>query len=268
MEILSFEIAGKMAHFRKYYANNTAFSFSLPPRTTLMGIVAAAMGWPKDSYYEDLASDNIQFGVGVLSPLKKSFHRLNFLRIGSNPKDFRGYSSRQSERPQTGPIQTPFEVITPLEIRKSDLKYKIYLKATNNGKVIFEKIKNHFLNNEPVYNISLGTANFMAQISNIKLYEKNQIKQTKESNYIMLNSAVPVDLVEDLKFEKDNLDNYNFIEEDMMPGEFVSNGNREVKTMNKLLFSITQKPLRVKLNSSYYQIEESEQIINIQFMDS
>jgi CRISPR-associated protein Cas5h len=231
-----------------------------------MGIVAAAMGWPKDSYYEDLASDKIQFGVGVLSPLKKSFHRLNFLSIKSIGDMSKKLSS--DLRGEGGRIQTPFEVITPLEIRKSDVKYKIYIKATDNGKVIFEKIKNHFLNNEPVYNISLGTANFMAQISNVKLYEKNQIKQTKESNYIMLNSAVPVDLVEDLKFEKDNLDNYNFVEEDMMPGEFVSNGNREVKTMNKLLFSITQNPLRVKLNSLYYQIEESEQIINIQFMDS
>lgn len=266
MEILSFEITGKMAHFRKYYANNTAFSFSLPPRTTLMGIVAAAMGWPKDSYYEDLASDKIQFGVGVLSPLKKSFHRLNFLSIKSIGDMSKKLSS--DLRGEGGRIQTPFEVVTPLEIRKNDVKYKIYLKATDIGKVIFEKIKNHFLNNEPVYNISLGTANFMAQISNIKLYEKNQIKQTKESDYIMLNSAVPVGLVEDLKFEKDNLDNYNFVEEDMMPGEFVSNGNREVKTMNKLLFSITQNPLRVILNSSYYQIEESEQIINIQFMDS
>lgn len=266
MEILSFEIAGKMAHFRKYYANNTAFSFSIPPRTTLMGIVAAAMGWPKDSYYEDLASDKIQFGVGVLSPLKKSFHRLNFLSIKSIGDMSKKLSS--DLRGEGGRIQTPFEVITPLDIRKNDVKYKIYLKATDNGKVIFEKIKNHFLNNEPVYNISLGTANFMARISNVKLYEKNQIKQTKEGDYVMLNSAIPVDLVEDLKFEKDNLDNYNFVEEDMMPGEFVSNGNREVKTMNKLLFSITPNPIRVKLNSSYYQIEESEQRINIQFMDS
>lgn len=266
MEILSFEIAGKMAHFRKYYANNTAFSFSIPPRTTLMGIVAAAMGWPKDSYYEDLASDKIQFGVGVLSPLKKSFHRLNFLSIKSIGDMSKKLSS--DLRGEGGRIQTPFEVITPLEIRKSDVKYKIYLKATDNGKVIFEKIKNHFINNEPVYNISLGTANFMAQISNVKLYEQNKIKQTKEDDYVMLNTAVPVDMVEDLKFEKDNLDNYNFVEEDMMPGEFVSNGNREVKTMNKLLFSITPNPLRVKLKSSYYQIEESEQKINIQFMDS
>lgn len=266
MEILSFEITGKMAHFRKYYANNTAFSFSIPPRTTLMGIVAAAMGWPKDSYYEDLASDKIQFGVGVLSPLKKSFHRLNFLSI----KSIGDMSKKMSSdlRGEGGRIQTPFEVITPLEIRKSDVKYKIYLKATDNGKDIFEKLKNHFINEDPVYNISLGTANFMAQISNVKLYEQDQVKQKTENDYVMLHSAIPVDMVEDLKFEKDNLDNYNFIEEDMMPGEFVSNGNRKVKTMNKLLFSITPSPLRVKLKSPYYQIEESEQRINIQFMDS
>jgi CRISPR-associated protein Cas5h len=82
MEILTFTIKGKLAHFRKYYANNTAFSFTIPPRTTLMGIVAAAMGLPKDSYYEDFSSEKIKFGIRVLSPLKKSFHRLNFLSIG------------------------------------------------------------------------------------------------------------------------------------------------------------------------------------------
>jgi len=35
MEILSFDIVGKFAHFKKYYANNTALSFSIPPRTTI-----------------------------------------------------------------------------------------------------------------------------------------------------------------------------------------------------------------------------------------
>lgn len=266
MEILSFEIAGKMAHFRKYYANNTAFSFSIPPRTTLMGIVAATMGWPKDSYYEDLASHKIQFGVGVLSPLKKSFHRLNFLSIKSIGDMAKKLSS--DLRGEGGRIQTPFEVITSLELRKSDVKYKIYLKATDNGKAIFEEIKSHFINKEPVYNISLGTANFMAQISNVKLYTKDEVKEQQPDDYVMLHSAIPVDMVENLKFEKDNLDSYNFVEEDMMPGEFVSNGNREVKTMNKLLFSITPNPLRVKLKNSYYQIDESGQEINIQFMDA
>ena len=81
MEVLSFDIEGKFAHFRKYYANNTAFTFSLPPRTTIMGIIAGAMGLEKDSYYEDFGSDNLKIGINILSLIKKSFHRLNFLMI-------------------------------------------------------------------------------------------------------------------------------------------------------------------------------------------
>jgi len=119
MEILSFKISGKMAHFRKYYANNTAFSFCIPPRTTLMGIVAAAMGWSKDSYYEDLASENIQFGIRVLRPLKKSFHRLNFLSIKSTGDIAKNWSS--DFRGEGGRIQTPFQVVTAWDLAKGDV---------------------------------------------------------------------------------------------------------------------------------------------------
>lgn len=267
MEILSFKISGKMAHFRKYYANNTAFSFSIPPRTTLMGIVAATMGWPKDSYYEDLASEKIQFGIRVGSPLKKSFHRLNFLRIGSNAKDFRGYSSRQSERPQTGPIQTPFEIISAWDISKVNVEYQVFLKPTKEGEAIFKTIKEHFLQKEPVYNITLGTANFTARLSEIRILDKIETKEAPPEDYIQMYSAIPVDIIEDLKFNKDEYENYNFVEEDMLPGDFKSNGNREVRKMNRLLFSITPYPLRVKLNTSYYVIKDESEDLNIQFMD-
>ncbi|MCX6166236.1 MAG: CRISPR-associated protein Cas5, partial [Ignavibacteriae bacterium] len=110
MEILCFKIHGKLAHFRKYYANNTAFSFSIPPRTSLMGIVAAAMGLQKNSYYEDLASEKIHFGIRVLSPLKKSFHRLNLLSIKSIGDMAKKWSS--DFRGEEGRIQTPFEVVS------------------------------------------------------------------------------------------------------------------------------------------------------------
>jgi CRISPR-associated protein Cas5h len=268
MEILSFKISGKMAHFRKYYANNTAFSFSIPPRTALMGMVAAAMGLPKDSYYEDLASENIQFGIRVLSPLKKSFHRLNFMRIGSNPKDFRGYSSRPSERSQTGPIQTPFEVITAWDLSKGDVVYQVFLKAEDRGEMIYESIKTHFLEKEPIYNITLGTANFTASFSDIQIFKKNQIEIINANDYVQIHSAVPVGHVEDLKFDKEEFGNYNFVEEDMLPGDFVANGNREVRKMNRLLFSITPNPLRVKLKGSFYVLKSDTGELNIQFMDA
>lgn len=266
MEILSFKISGKMAHFRKYYANNTAFSFSIPPRTTLMGIVAAVMGWPKDSYYEDLASENIQFGIRALNPLKKSFHRLNFLSIKSSGDMAKNWSS--DFRGEGGRIQTPFEVVTAWDLAKGDVAYQVFIKASDNGKSVYESIKTHFLEKEPVYNITLGTANFIARLSEIQIFEENQIVLKSANDYVQIHSAFPVDQIEDLKFDKEEFDSYNFVEEDMLPGDFIANGNREVRKMNRLLFSITPHPLRVKLKGTYYVLKNTEGELNIQFMDS
>lgn len=264
MEILSFKISGKMAHFRKYYANNTAFSFTIPPRTTLMGIVAATLGWHKDSYYEDLASENIQFGIRVLTPLKKSFHRLNFLSIKSLGDMSKNWSS--DFRGEGGRIQTPFEIVTHSNISKGSVSYQIFIKA-NDDLECFEKIKNHLMTNEPVYNISLGSANFLAQITDVVLFKESEITEKETQDFIELHSAVPTSLVEELKFRKDDYDSYNFVEEDMLPGDFVANHNRELRKMNKLLFSTTPNPLRVKLNSHFYHLKNGVESFNIQFMD-
>lgn len=265
MEILSFTIKGKLAHFRKYYANNTALSFTIPPRTTLMGIVAAVMGWPKDSYYEELSSDNIHFGVRVLSPLKKNFQRLNFLSIKnigdiakSFDSDFRG---------QGGRIQTPFEIVSGLDLPKNEVAYQVFLCPSDHGMNMFEEIKESFIHQTPAFNLSLGPANFQASLMDVELIENSQIEKKSSNEYVWMNSAIPVLQIEELKFDTENVDQYNFVEEDMLPGEFVGNNNREVKKMNRLLFSTTDLPLRVKMNSPFFQINTRSETLNIQFMD-
>lgn len=268
MEILSFKIKGKLAHFRKYYANNTAFSFTIPPRTALMGIIAAAMGKQKDTYYEEFASENLKLGIRVLSPLKKGFHRLNFLRIGTNDQDFRGVSSRQTDKTQTGPIQTPFEVVSAWDLSKDDVAFQVFITKNESGNEVFDSIKNHFVYKEPVYNLSFGTANFNASISEIEVLSPDSIEVVESREFVLIHSAIPTDQVEELKFDKDEFDSYNFVEEDMMPGDFVGNGNREVRKMNKLLFSTTPNPLRVKTSGKYYQVKLPDETINIQFMDA
>lgn len=265
MEILSFTIRGKLAHFRKYYANNTALSFSVPPRTTLMGLVAGIMGWPKDSYYEKLSSDNVRFGIRVLVPLKKSFQRLNFLSIKktgdiskSLDSDFRGRGGR---------IQTPFEIVSGLNLTTDDVAYQVFISAKENGGAVFEEIKKHFLDKNPVFNLTLGPANFQASLQDIEVITGSQIKTKTSDEFIRIHSAIPVANVEELKFTKEEAEQYNFVEEDMMPGEFVADNNREVKKMNRLLFSTTKHPLRVKLSSSYLEVNTQNELLNIQFMD-
>lgn len=266
MEILSFKIKGKLAHFRKYYANNTAFSYTIPPRTALMGIVAAAMGRPKDSYYEDFSSEHIRFGIRVLSPLKKSFHRLNFLSIKSLGDMSKKLSS--DFRGEDGRIQTPFEVISAWNIGKEDVEYQIFISFQKEGFEVFDEIKTHFLEKTPVYSLTLGTANFTASLSSIQIIESSNIKIKKSEDFIFLNSAIPTHLVQELKFEKEEFGNYNFVEEDMMPGDFIANYNREVRKMNQLLFSITPNPIRIIVSDGYYQVKTIDEILNIHFIDS
>lgn len=265
MEILCFKISGKLAHFRKYYANNTAFSFTIPPRTSLMGIVAAAMGWQRDSYYEKLASENIRFGVRVLSPLKKSFHRLNFLSIKSLGDMAKKWSS--DFRGEGGRIQTPFEIVSGWNLPRDMVSYQIFLSPTETGKDTFGAIKNQIQKNQPVFNITLGIASFSATISDVRLIEDNLIEKNESGEFVLMHSALPTRNVEKLEFKKDDFDSYNFVEEDMMPSDFLANNNREVRKMNRLLFSITPNPLRVVLKSSFYKIRLPDEEINIQFMD-
>lgn len=265
MEILSFTIAGKLAHFRKYYANNTALSFSIPPRTTLMGIVASVMGWEKDSYYEKLSSQNFQFGVRVLSPLKKSFQRLNFLSIKKTGDISKSFDS--DFRGRGGRIQTPFEIISGLNLTKDEVVYQIFLQPTDISNPVYSEIKERFLRSNPVYNLSLGPANFQASLQQVELIQSSDIEQKKSADFIRIHSAIPVSHVDELEFKKDESTQYNFVEEDMMPGEFIGDNNREVKKMNRLLFSTTNYPLRVKLNSPYIQISTKSESLNIQFME-
>ena len=63
MEILAFNIRGKFAHFRKFYSNSSALSYFIPPRTTIIGLIAGMLGLERDSYYEDFSLDNCDTGV-------------------------------------------------------------------------------------------------------------------------------------------------------------------------------------------------------------
>ncbi|MDO5656194.1 MAG: CRISPR-associated protein Cas5 [Flavobacteriaceae bacterium] len=266
MEIISFKLKGKSAHFRKYFANNTAFSFSIPPRTTLMGIVAAAMGLSRDSYYEDFSSENLRFGIRVLTPLKKSFHRLNFISLKSTGDMSKNWSN--DFRGKEGRIQTPFEIVTPWNLTKGDVEYQIFVTPTDSGKDIFNKFKTEFLAKDSHYNVSLGVANFNATIFKKQLIGTEAIQEVSSTEFVSISSAVPVEKIEKFEFEDADLQQYNFVEEDMLPADFVANYNREVSKMSKLLFSTTDISLRLKLNSPFYKvILNDKESINIVFMD-
>ena len=256
MEVLSFDIKGKFAHFRKFFANNTAFSFSLPPRTTIMGIIAGALGLEKDTYYDDFSTDNINLGINILSEIKKSFHRLNYLMIKGD-RDFRGRLKH---------IQTPFEIVSGTDIKSDLVKYRIFIAPTESCQEIYQRIKETFIHQDFRFNPTLGTANFTAEISNIKIY-KEVIQKEINNEFVIIDSAGLSENISEIAFDKNKNFKYNMIEEELMPAEYNANNDREVIKMNRILFTTDGTPLKVRLKGKIFILkDDNNSVQNIQFL--
>lgn len=62
---LSFTVRAGWAHFRRIEANRTKMTYRLPPRTTIAGMLAAAVGYDRDSYYDLYGKDVSAIAVGI-----------------------------------------------------------------------------------------------------------------------------------------------------------------------------------------------------------
>lgn len=256
MEVISFDISGKIAHFRKYYANNTALSFSIPPRTTIMGILAAICGLPKDSYYELFSSRNINIGIALHTRTKKTIHRLNLLSI-KGPNDFRG---------SKGHVQTPFEIVTGEDLKDSTITYRIFLRALGIPIEDYKRLKELLQTKGNNFALTLGAASFNASLSKYQEYEATERKALPGFEYF--DSAINSDDVENIELVTDEFGRISIVEEELMPADFVANYNRELQKMNRMLFSVSASQLKARLKESAMVIEliKGEKRKLIQFM--
>jgi len=259
MKIICFDLAGKFAHFRKYYANNTALSFTLPPRTAVMGMLAAMLGRPRDSYYREFSSSHLRVGLRILTPLKKTFHRVNHLKV-ENASDFQGAK---------GHTQTPFEVVTGMDIRTDFVCYRLYLSAVSDSdtaRATLEKIEKNLHEKSRTYPLSLGTANFTAQIQDFRIFTENDFQERPAPmDFMSLHSAIFSERVVAI----DTRSNSKLLaEEELLPADFVDNYNRELSRMHRLFFAIDGQPLPLKITGNYFELcKVGEEPENIVFLD-
>ena len=255
MRVLTFDLVGKMAHFRKYYANNTAMSFSVPPRTTLMGVLAAILGLPRDSYYAALSGQQLRLGVGVRSPLKKSFHRLNFLKVEAS-RDLDGSKGR---------IQLPFEVVTGYDLARDFVRYRVYVAPTAEGTDIFNQLVARLTTGHgPHFSLSLGTANFLAALEHVRLHA--QAREASSTAVEEFHSAVPTARVARLPSTLTGGGAVS-LEEELLPADFAGAPARELTALHRVLFSTDGQPLRVQVSGEYVELHEHGELLRVLFLE-
>lgn len=248
MKIVSFKLKGKMAHFRKVYSNSSSLSYYIPPRTTVVGIVAGLLGYERDTYYNDFNRAKCRVAVGINQPIKKSMQTLNYLMI-KKPGDFNGSMEFHS--------QTPTELIIPQNIRTGFLEYQIWLNHENNEimNMIEEKVKDELVYRSYGISLGLGSAYNLGWVEYAATYNGNE---KLEEEPVGIDSVIPLNKVSDLFLEKMDV-NYKLIKEEV-PLEL--NNERQItkEGLGQMIVNLSYGKIHAKVNS-YIELDDKTNIV-------
>ena len=195
MEAIKFKLSGDYALFKKPYANSQPQSFVIPPKTAILGMIGAIMGWKKEEYIEKLSFDKFFYAVRLLTPkIKKDLIGINLMQ-GKNAK-FTFSKNPLTDPPIVGSGKPSKRSPTRFEFLKN-MEWKIFL-IIDDSEVqneLFERIESKRF----VYNPNLGLQSLFAKIENEQLFDvelanevNNDIYTSFEKDFIKFKINKPV----------------------------------------------------------------------------
>lgn len=256
MNTLIFDVSGRMAHFRRFYSSVTPLSYSFPPRNTVIGMLAAILGCEKDSYYNIFAREN--FGITL------SINNQNGLRRFMLPTNYLDTDQVSISRLRgRGKVPTSIEYIMPVP-PDTEVSYRIYVVLLNEKyRNMLEELERRVREKEPIYPVSLGPANCLANIDWVTYTTADMIDA--DSREIPIKTVLDLDIISDdgIKFEdKSVFEGKKIVLEERLPPDFIN--KREINGMGRnYIFEGKGDtiPVRLKPNTKVFKVKiKSEEI--------
>ena len=208
MEALVFDVWGDVGFFRKYFSTSSPLTFPFPPKTTIIGMIAAILGREKDSYYEEFNEENTNIALILKSSINKSKFNTNLLDTKSPPNDY--YT------------QVGFEIL-----KKPAFRIIFHHHDANLMNELEKLLEQH----KTTYTLTLGLANCL---SNFRFVCKSKVhKQNTEE----IDSVIPVYNIEKIM-------EYGQYFKVKMPTTF--NKDRVARGYREYLFERDCNPIKVK----------------------
>ncbi len=184
MKIMTFDLEGFMAHFRKFYTNSSSLSYQIPPRTTILGIIGGILGYSYEETVEKLK--NASIGVKINSPLRFIIQKVNYLDT-SERRGFWGDIRR---------TQVPIEFIMP---QREKISYRIFFYHQDEGILneLFELLSNKKYRYPPY----LGITECIGWIENAKILDF-EFKNTSQK--FEISTAIPLRKLNEIELKLRN----------------------------------------------------------------
>lgn len=234
--MLIFDIEGTIAHFRRFYTNSSSLSYSFPPRTVLIGLIAAVLGHERDSYYDIFSSNNCNIGLALRKPIRKIIQTVNYIRT-KNEQEVTGSG---------GHTQVPVEFILPVE---EILQYRIYF--LHNDSNIVEELYNAIITGNYYYPPYFGISECPASLRCVDLTSEFEI--TSNSGALEICTIIPTDTIESIDFKA----GYKLIKEDRVPVDFDSE-RRIAKVKSYIYEKNCQKIPQVRIKGELFTVSFTE----------
>lgn len=218
VDVLVFDLRGKLAHFRQPDTTVTQATYPFPPRPTLHGLLGAILGidYSTPKWNEFLCSRHY-LGLRILSPVQTVCMQMSLLGKGflGNGKDF--------NRP------TVVEMVV-------EPKYRVYYAGE-----YFDLLNHRITNRRSVFHTYLGSAYCLTFPEFGGCYQASIIKPLIYEN-VEVSSVIPRDIVESVHLE----DGLSYAVSRAMP--YQHHGDRTFERTTSVLYEVNGKPLKISIN--------------------
>ncbi len=229
--VIAFDLWGDYAHFRKHYTTTSPLTFSIPPRTTLCGLLAAIIGLDKTEYLLHFSDKDASIAVQLLNEVKKTTLAENLIDTKKAGKMMNRIKQR---------TQIRFELL-------KEPKYRIFVHHQDLS--IYLKLKEMLKAHKTVYTPCLGLSELLASFKYIKEYRAEKVETDSELEIL---TALPKKNLIELSFQ----DDYEYLSE-TMPRNMLP--DRTVTEYMPVIFERKHKPLKARVNR-FIRLENDEAI--------
>lgn len=236
MKVIIFDIYGKFAHFRKFFTNSSSLSYSVPPRTTIAGMLAAILGMERDSYYEDFSKEKLHIAVKKKTKTRKIMQTLNYIKATGN-------SELVAPKEHT---QIPFEIL----VGEKHVSYRVYVSYCDES--IMDELLYRIQNQKFVYPLYLGVAPFSAGISFVAYTEA---QAERDDDYIEVST-----LINQKSIAQMGIDIFSrplALVKEKMPTDFYE--QRRIKEVSSYIYDENGELIKAKIIDDYFRFEYQDQ---------
>ena len=234
-----------MAHFRRHETTTSSLSYTFPPRTTIVGMIAAILGYEKDSYYKLFNTEKCRIALQIKNRIKHITQTLNYLMTKEvSLKRLRGIGR---------PTQIHTDLLLADNDNLSELSYRIFF--NHEDETMQRQLEESIINRKFYYPPSLGSANNLARLEYIDTIKAEIFRPEGE---IEVHTIIPKSALKNLNSQQDR----RICIEDIVPADF--NADRRLLRTETYIYEISGKKINASLNLNAFRYKiNGEDVIGV-----